>query len=274
MRSNWMAVLLMIVILASAGVWAVADEPAPKDQPAQMIVMPVVVQPNELRSYKVSVAIKGCVGIMDSAPMVVDAVNSMNVQHQYGKREGDGLVLLDISAKDVQVTVNGEKVPTSPDQFPKLTLLLDKSWRINKIFGADRASDGQVPGLNYSSLILLFFVPDGDKPHAIGESWTNKLKMPGKADEVTIKSTIKSVSEVDGNKVVTVHQDFSWGEQKLDAGRTVNSTAAVDSTFDLASGKLLKSTAECQLPFSEPSQPKPENRAYKATTKIDIVLAK
>jgi hypothetical protein len=275
MRSMWVTALLTVVIAVSAGMWVWADEPAPKDQPAEKITMPTVVQPNELRSYKVSVAIKGCVGMMDSNPLLVDAVNTMRVQHQYGKREGDGLLMLDISALDVQVTINGEKVPTSADQYPKLTLLLDKSWKVNKIFGIDNTSDdGQVPGLGYANLILLFSIPDVDKPHAIGESWTSKVKLPGKPDEVTIKSTIKSVAETGGVKTVTMHQDYAWGEQKLDAGRSVKSVAAVDSTFDLASGKLLKSHAECQLSFSEPTQAKPENRQYKATSKIDMSLEK
>jgi len=275
MRTNWVSVLLAVMIAVSAVTWVRADEPAPKDQPAPKITMPTVVQPNELRSYKVSVAIKGCVGVMDSNPLLVDAVNTMRVQHQYGKREGDGLLMLDISALDVQVTINGEKVPTSPDQYPKLTLLLDKSWKVNKIFGIDSVRDaGQVPGLGYANLILLFSIPDADKPHAIGESWISKVKLPGKSDEVTIKSTIKSVVETGGAKTASVHQDYDWGEQKLDAGRSVKSAAAVDSTFDLASGKLLKSHAECQLSFSEPTQAKPENRQYKATSKIDVSFGK
>lgn len=275
MRSIWVSALLALAMVVSVGTLARAEEPAPKDQPAEKITIPFVVQPNELRSYKVSVAIKGCVGVMDSAQLLVDAVNTMKVRHKYGVREGDGLLLLDISAHDVQVTVNREIVPTSSSQYPKLTLLLDNSWKVSKVFGVDGTRDtGQVPGLNYTNLILLFNVPDADKPHAIGESWISKLKLPGKPEEVTVNSTIKPIEETNGAKVVTVHQEYAWGEQKLDAGRSVKSTAVVDSTFDLATGRLLKSHAECQLPFSEPAQAKPENRQYKATSKIDVSLEK
>ena len=272
MKNKWAIMLLLALILMSSGTLVIADEPAPKDPPAEKVAIPVVVQPNDIRNYKLSVGIKGCVGIMDSTPMIVDALNTMRIRHQYGKREGDGLLLLDISARDVQVTVNGEKVPTGADRFPKLTLLLDKSWNISKVFGAERASEGQVPGLNYSTLIMLFFIPDGDKPHTIGETWASKVKALAKPDEVTVKSTIRSVTETNENRRVSVHQEFAWPEQKLDGGRSVRSTAVVDSVFDLATGKLLKSNAECQLPFSDPSQPKPENQNYKATTKIDLSL--
>ena len=276
MRSKWIVVVLVLVMAASAVVRAGAeDASAPKDVPVERISMSTIVQPNELRGYKVSVGIQGCIGVDEDKPLVVDALNTLRVLHKYGRREGDNLLQLEISALDVQAIINGEKSPASPDQFPRLTLLLDKAWRVNRIFGIEGTRyAGQVPGLNYANLILLFFVPDADKPHAIGESWTSTLKTPGRSDGIKVTNTIKSRGETEGVKTLTVRQDYVWNEMKLDGDRTVKATAVVDSVLDAVTGKLIKSHAECQLLFSEPSQSKPENRQYKATTRIDISLEK
>lgn len=265
--------LASALVLASVSAGFGADEVKPVEQSTPRISVPTIVRPNELRTYNLSVGIKGCVAIIDSKPLLVDAVNTMKLLHQYGARAGDGLLQLDISARNVQATINGEKAPAVTEQFPKLTLLLDKNWKLNRLFGADGTRyAGQVPGLNYANLIMLFIVPDLDKEHAIGEKWTSKVKNPGKTDEITISSTIKSRDEA--AKTVALRQEYSWSEMKLDEERSVKCSATVDSTFDSTSGKLLKSHAECRLPFSEPSQAKPENRQYVAVSTIDIVLEK
>lgn len=273
MISKWFTALLVVTILASGGVRVGADESVSADQPVEKIIVPTIVQPNELRSYRLSVAIKGCVGVLDGQPLLVDAVNTMKVLHQYGRREGDGLLQLDISAIDVKATINGEQAPAAVDQFPKLTLLLDKAWNIYRIFGIDGTRyAGQVPGLNYGNLAMLFHVPDIGKGHALGKAWKSSVRLPGRKDEIKISSTVKS-RDVEA-KTVTLRQEYAWAEMKVDADRSVKSTAVVDSTFDLVTGKLLRSHAECQLPFSEPSQQKPENRHYSAISKIDISLEK
>lgn len=271
MRSILMVALLAILVVFGAGAVLAADDAASSQQAAAKVTMPVVVAPNELRTYKASVSIEGCVGIDNDTPINVNALNTMTLLHQYGKREGDGLLQLDVSAIDVVATINGEQSPAASGQFPKLTFLLDMNWKVNRVFGIEGTRyQGQVPGMNYANLIMLFFIPEADKPHAVGETWTSRFKLPGMGDDATVKTTIKSLADKDGLKSAVIHQDYSWGEQKLDGGRSVKSTASADSTFDLSNGKLLKAHAECQLPFSEPSQTKPENRQYKAATKIDI----
>ena len=159
MTSRWVILLLAVGILASTA----AQGETTASQPAEMISVPVTVQPNELRTYRLTVAIKGCVGIADSEPLLIDAVNTMKLLHRYGRREGDGLLQLDISATDVQAIINGEKAPAT-DQFPKLTALLDGAWKVNRLFGIENTQyAGQVPGLNYANLLLLFYVPDDNR---------------------------------------------------------------------------------------------------------------
>ena len=196
----------------------------------------------------------------------------MKLRQQFGAREGDGLMPLEVSSLDPQATTGEEKISVSPDDFPKLTMLLDCSWKVTSLFGISGTRyEGQVPGLNYGNLILLFFVPDGDKPHAVGESWSSKIKLPGIPDEVSVKTTIKSTGTTDEAKSVSLHQDYAWNSKKIASGQSADSKAGVDSVFALDTGKLLKSHADCEITFHDPSKTKPEEQQYKATTKIDVL---
>lgn len=276
MRTIKIALLIGSIALLLAAANVSAEEAKPQPTPADKIIVPVTVDSNELRTYKVSVQIKGRVAGEDSKkPIDIDILATMNIDHKYGHREKDGLLPLEISVASAEATVGGEKFMTPASDFPKLTLLLDKSWKITSVFGlaGTRYAD-QVSGLNYGNLISLFFVPDIDKDHAIGEKWSSKAKLPGSEQEIEITSSILSVGEMDGLKTIVVHEDWGWYIQKLKNGNTTYSQIKVDSTFTLDTGKLLKSHADCLILYQDPTVRKPEDQELKSNSKIDISLEK
>jgi hypothetical protein len=268
--------LLIAAAMLCAGVEAWAEESTPKPAAAEKITVVMKVEPNEVRNYKLSVQMKGHTAPDPSAkPIDVEATYSMQMQHKYGRREGDGLLPLEIVALDVQATVDGEKFALPATEFPKLTLLIDHSWKIDSTFGlAGTRYAGQSPGLNYANLVMLFFIPNVDKPHAISESWQRKLKVPGFPDECSVTTTFKSVDSKDGAKTVNVHQDYVWTGQKVENGAIANSKAAVDSVLSLDTGKLLSSHAECKVLFQKSASAQQDSTGEQANTKIDMLLDK
>lgn len=269
-------VVLAAAMLFWAGALAQAEEAAPPPAPpAAKIAVPVVVQPNEVRNYKLSVGIKGRVPVPGTEPADIEALYTMGLKQQFGVREGDGLLMMWLSAVDPKAVAGTEKISVPAGDFPKLTLLLDKSWKITNLFGISGTRyAGLVPGLNYGNLVLLFFIPDAGSARAIGESWSGKAKLPGVPSDVTVTTTLKSVGDTDGVKSVAVHQEYVWAEQQIADGKLASSKAAVDSTFALDTGKLLKSHTDCEITFTDPAKTKPEEKQYKAVSKIDIVLEK
>jgi hypothetical protein len=268
--------LLVAAAMLCAGGEALAQETAAKPAPAEKITMVVKVEPNEVRSYKVSVQMKGRAAPEPSAkPVDMEAAYSMKIQHKYGRREGDGLLPLEIAAVDAEATVDGEKLALPETEFPKITLLIDRSWKVTSTFGLSGTRyAGQSPGLNYGNLIMLFFIPEADKLRAVGESWPSKVKLPGLPSECGVTTTLKSVDTKDGVKTVTIHQDYVWTGQKLENGEIANSKAAVDSTFALDTGKLLKSHADCQVDHKKAGAAQQDNGGDQTNTKIDILLEK
>lgn len=278
MRKVQFALLLIAFAVLLVAVKTRAQDSAPQPVAAEKIAIPVRVQPSELRTYAVTVQMKGRVsGQGTEKPIDVDALASMRIRHQYGRREGDGLLSLEVSALSPEVTMGGQKMAMPATDFPKMTLLLDGSWKVSSVFGlAGSRYAGQVPSLNYGNLITLFFVPDGDKPHAVGEKWLSKVKLPGpklpgSAEDVEVTSTIKSLGDTGGVKSVTVSEDWAWFTQKLDAGPAYNKVTA-ESVFALDTGKLLKSHAECLILYQDPATRKQEDQDIKSNTKIDILL--
>lgn len=277
MKTLRVAFLLIPVAMLLAAAWAWAEEPAAQPAPAvEKASVSVSISPNEVRNYKVAVHMTGRMPGEDSAkPVDVDADYSMKLEHKYGRRENDGLLPLEISATQAEATVAGEKLALPLTDFPKLTLLIDRSWKVANLFGlAGTRYAGQVPGLNYSNLVMLFFVPDGATPHAIGESWTSKIKLPGISDECSVTTTLKSLGEKDGTKTVTVAQEYVWPQQTLANGNLVNSRATVQSVLALDTGKLLTSHAECSMNFATSASAKQDTSQYHANNKIDISLEK
>ena len=270
--------LLVGVAALFAGAAAFADESAAKPAPAEKITMSVKVEPNELRSYRVTVQMKGRIAEEGSTKLTdVEAVYTMKVQHRYGIRagQGDGLLPLEISATEAEATLGDQKLAIPAADFPKLTLLMDRTWKVSSVFGlAGTRYAGQAPGLNYANLIMLFFVPDMDKPHGVGESWPSKVKLPGVPGECGVTTTLKSVDTKDGVKTVTIHQDYVWSRQETQTDVFANSKATVDSTFALDTGKLLKSHADCQVDHQKPGAAQQDKAGEQTNTKIDILLEK
>jgi hypothetical protein len=239
---------------------------------AEMVTIPVKIEPNEMRTYDVTVRMTGRMPGGDKQPPVdFDATYAMQIRHQYGRREGDGLLPLEVSATKAEATIAGQKMTLLGADFPKLTLLLDRSHKLDSVFGLPEAKSGsQMLGLNYANLVVLFFVPDGDQPHAVGQDWKAKVKMPGAKDQIEVVTTITSIGEANGVKTAAVHQVWGWYVQKLPDGSPAYTQFTVDSTFALATGKLLKSHADTVVYTKNPAVYKQEQQPYKVNTKIDI----
>jgi len=264
----------LIAVAVLAAPQALAEQTVDKQPAVEKLSIPIKIEPKELRVYNVTVKMAGRMPGEDKATSVdIDATYLLRIQHQYGRREGDGLLPLEISASKAEATVAGQKLAMLGADFPKITLLLDRSFAIVSAFGIPgTGSGGQVLGLNYANLIVLFFVPDGDKPHAVGESWTSKVKMPGSRDEVSVTTTLKSVDEANGAKTASVHQVWGWYAQKKQDGTSAYNQFTVDSTFALDTGKLVKSHADTLVLSKNPAVYKQEEQQYKVNTKIDIAL--
>lgn len=279
MISRIMIALSLVFVAALAPAQAQAEESTVKPAPAEQITIPVIIEPGELRLYDVTVKMAGRMPVGDKQqPVDFDATYAIQIQHQYGRREADGLLPLEISARKAEATIGGQKLNLLGASFPKLTLLLDKSYKIDSAFGLPDAKAGnQMLGLNYTNLIVLFFVPDGDQPHAAGDQsassgWTSTVKMPGAKNGIKVVTTIKSLGEEKGVRTAEVHQVWGWYEQKMADGSPAYTQFTVDSTFALDTGKLLKSHAEAVVCGKNPELYKQEQQPYKVNTKIDISL--
>ena len=266
--------LISALLLLTGCVWAEEAAQQPKTDAAK-ISLPVKVEPNETRAYKLSVHMTGKLPSEDSAkPVDVDASYVMRLQHKYGRRANDGLLSMDISAGDGEATIGGEKLALPTADFPKMTLLIDPSWKIVNLFGLTGTRYAQkMPGLNYSNLIMLFYVPDGASPHAPGESWSGKVKLPG-ADECTVKTTLKSFKNLNSTMAVTLVQEYTWPPLQIENGSTAVSKADAESTFALDTGKLLASHVESQIIFRKSTDGKQDQEIGRANTKIDVSLEK
>jgi len=272
---NKMVIALMLVslaVLARPQAWA--GEPTGTSAGTDKISIPIKIEPKELRTYDVRVKMTGKMPGEDKQPVDIDANYSMTIQHQYGRVEPDGLLPLEISASKAEATIAGQKLTLLGADFPKITLLLDTSYNIVNAFGLPDAKSGnQMLGLNYGNLIALFFIPDSRQPHAIGESWKAKVRLPGLKDPVDVVTTLKSANEQDGVKTATVHQVWGWYEQKTQDSSSVYNQFTVDSTFALDTGRLLKSHADTMVYTKNPAVYKQDQQPYTVNTKIDIMPA-
>lgn len=271
MRKIGIAVLF-IYTATLAGIFAWADEAANKADAVETISIPVKIESKELRAYNVAVKMVGRAPGEDKEPPIdIDATYALEIQHQYGQREPDGIIPLEISASKAEATIGDQKLTILGTDFPKITILFDKSYKITNVFGIPSADSGnQMLGLNYSNLIVLFFVPDGSKMHKVGESWTSKVKIPGVKDEVAVVTTLNSIKNEGGIKTAQIHQVWGWYTQDTKDRTPVYNQFTVDSTFALNTGKLLKSHADTLVYTKDPALFTQEQQPYKINTKIDI----
>lgn len=214
---------------------------------SNQVVVNTSVQPHEVRDYKVTAVVKGKLPLESGQPTDIDAVFSYKIRHRYSRREGDGLLPLEISLLQGEVTAQEQKLALSPDLYPKLTLLIDKSWKITDIFGLpDPQLMRMLPGINYSNLIILFYLPGGNVPRPVGSVWEAMVTLPSLGHTYKFVNTLKDVQTVGNVKAAVVKQEITR-VPSADESAPITMKASAESVFSLADGKLLKSHVECEV---------------------------
>lgn len=280
MRLRCITWLLVAAILAGLILPVIAeDAPTPS---AEKVAVKTSVQPREVRDYSVRATLKGKAIPSGSTEAIdLDTTTTLKIRHQYQRRGEDGLLPLEISLLGGEAVVKnasvepGEnpetKIEITPALYPKLTVLLDRSWRIADVFGMpeSRLAD-QLPGINYSNMIMLFYVPGPSEPRAVGDKWNSVVKIPSYGETYNFANTLKSVETVDGVKAAIIRQEITR-ERKADSPNTPTMKATVESAFSLADGKLLRSHVDCEV--VTPSEKGAERSlAARATVTVDIAL--
>lgn len=277
-----LALCLMFIFVAGTFAFASDEAAPPAGSDTDKIVVKTSVNAKEMREYKVESTIKGKAPMPDlTEPFNLDVSVLYKLRHSYSNRDSDGLLPLSISMVEGQIASQGEKLSLSSNMYPKIAVLLDRNWRFEGFFGATKEQlSKSIPGINYSNLIILFYLHDGDQPHAVGDKWESKVKLPGYGDTYNFITMITSIDEVDGVKVAKVHQDISWIVNGADEKQLATATAVADSSFAVINGKLIKSHVECQVAFdsinSKENTAPAQQEASKCSINIktDISLAK
>ncbi|MGB9619763.1 MAG: hypothetical protein ACPL7K_05080 [Armatimonadota bacterium] len=290
MRHFWLAAALLFV---GSGVWcpSSADEGA---EPKRLAVK-TAVAPGETREYRIDAVIRGKAPSAEGGePVDIDAAFRLNVRHRYSRREGDGLLPLEISLVEgsmtVDVEVEGKKVPQTlqiaPNIYPKLTVLIDRDWRINDIFGlsAERASRS-FPGISYGNHIILFYPGGLDQPRVVGDKWECSRKIPALGETYAFVNTLAGEQVIDGVPTAVVRQEITRPAKEDSEGITTSMKATAESAFALDDGKLIKSHVDCDVIFStrrglpgsagdNDGSPRQDRTYSRANIKIDISLVK
>lgn len=261
------------ILLLSVGVSTfAADSTAPvPSSDTEKVVVTTSINAKEVREYKVAASIKGKMLLPDlKDPLDLDVAVSYKIRHKYSTRDNDGLLPLEISMLEGEITTQGEKLSMSSNLYPKLTVLSDRNWRFDGLFGVSKEQHARgLPGFSYNNLIILFYLYDGEQPHIVGDKWESNIKLPGYGDAYKFTTTLKCIEEIDGMQAASVHQDITWKIMGADDKQLATANATADSSFAIANGKLIKSHIECQV-----VPVKQEDSANTVNTKIDILLAK
>ena len=262
--------LLAVTVVLSAAASAEDAQPAP-----EKVVVNTSVGPDEVRNYKIEAVVKGKAIVPDSKePVDLDAAFFLKVRHKYSRREGDGLLPLDINLVEGRVTVQGQKIEITPSLYPKLTVLIDRDWRVTDIFGMSSARIAQtLPGINYGNHIILFYLPEGRQPHAVGETWQSSVKIPDFGETYSFANTLKGVELVDGVRAAVVRQEIVRPAKADAQSESTSMKATAESAFALDNGRLLKSHIECQVTFGpgkSESKGRQDQDSSRANIRIDI----
>lgn len=264
-------VLALVALTFCCAAWAdsaPATDPAQPEAAKESVAVRTSVRDTETRDYKVTATVKGKL-VAEGKPTDIDAVFSYKIRHRYIKRDGDGLMPMEISLVEGEIAADGQKLTITPSLYPKLTVLLDKEWRITDIFGMPDSHLAQtLPGINYGNLIVLFYLPDGAEPRAVGDAWDSTVPLKAYGETFRFTNKIKSVETVNGTKAAVVRQEITSAPR---AGGNMKATA--ESAFSVEGGKLLRSRIECDV-FSAPadgsSAVQQELASPSANIKIDI----
>ena len=234
------------------------------------------VKPNEVRSYKVVVTIKGKMPARGSAqPMDLDARYALSLRHKYGRREGDGLMPLEVSVTEGKLTSDGQSLGVTSGMFPKITYLLQRDWQPSAVFGINGTRyEKSIPGINYVNMIVLFYLYGGDTPHAVGEKWNAQVKLPFYKETYNFTNTLKALEQVNSVDAATVHQKIAWTVGKQAGSPPATVTATAESSFAIADGKLIKSRAQSEVLFTDDTagESGQEPKTSRANISIDISL--
>lgn len=275
MHSRWPIVPLMIIVALAAGTAVVADDTsAPADTPKRTVTVVTSAARNEVRDYKVTFELSEDKPGKAAPPATV----SFKIRHTYGVREGEDLLPMEVTLQQGQVITQGQALEITPSIYPRLTVLLDTHFRVTDVLGASNSRFTQsTPGINYGNMPVLFYLPDADQPHAIGDTWQAKLKLPSLGQAYDIATTLKSVEVVDGVETARVTQQIASARQPV-GGPGSHMKCTVESSFAISNGKLLKSHAECTVdlpPDVAAGQPAGENaKPTRAKARIDIAVVK
>lgn len=233
--------------------------------PQQQIVVKTTVQDKTLRRYDVIMNVKGTAADQEVQSFnSVDTSLSMKIQHKYLDRTSEGLLPLEITLDGGALCSGDQKLAIGSGVYPKLTVLLDGNFRIKNVLGTARLPEqGHAPGINYGNMIILFYLPDGDKQHSVGDTWQSKVSLHNVGESFEIVSTLKGIETLDGANVAVVDQIISREDDPL-------SKITVESRFAVGDGRLLKSRAS----FSVPASPDKNASQPKVAVVTDIAIAK
>ncbi len=217
------------------------------------------VAPREVRDYKIDAAITGkALSPASAQPVELDSTFHLKVRHQYSRREGDSPLPLEISLLDGQMTVNalveGKSAPQTlqitPSVYPKLTVLIDRDWRITDVLGLSSERVAQsFPGISYGNHIILFYLQGGAEPRAPGDKWESSVRIPGFGETYSLTNTLMREETIDGVRAAVVRQEIVRPPKDDASGVSTSMKASAESAFAIDGGKLLKSHVDCDVTF-------------------------
>lgn len=249
---------------------------------ADKVTVRTSVTDREVRDYRVDVSIKGTMPNPDTGQsMDVDTSMSFKIRHRYIKRERDGLLPMEVTMLEGVVTLDGQKITIAPSIYPKSTVLLDKNFRIDDVFGYSETTPNALPGINYGNMIMLFYLTGPSAPRAVGDTWDTRIILPALKEAYTVKNTLKSISKPEVAPATgTVKQDITRVSMPNSTTPPPSMKAGVESTFTQDTGKLTASHVECEVNIPRPSgaskdpKSKQDNQPYRANIRMDISLVK
>ncbi len=237
-----------------------AELPVPEAAPRTLTVV-TSVAPNEVRDYKADFQVSGKNAVSGS----LSASVSYRLRHLYLRHAADEPLPLEITLQQGKITTQGQILDVTPSLYPKLTVLIDSDWRITDILGAAGSRFAQgLPGINYGNLIMLFYLVDGDKPHAVGDSWQTKIALPSLGQEYRVVNTLKGIETVNGIEAAKVAQRITGTPES-------SMTCTVESLFSMKNGKLLRSHSNCEVDLPPDSlAPLPPDTKERGTERVVV----
>lgn len=207
------------------------------------------------RLYDVALSVK------NASTGDIESTLDIKVRQKFVDRSEDGVTLMESSLDTASLRIGDQKLYVSPSTYTKLTVLLDRNYRISDILGS-MGKDEQSTStcINYSNLPVLFFMPDGQKEHTVGESWESVVSLPTSGESFKIINTLKGIETKDGENIAVVDQQILRADK-------LSSNASVESRYAVGDGKLLKSQVSCSV--ADTSDPK-----SKKNITIEISLSK